>query len=159
MEGKRSIPFSPDQGVGGLPREHTSAFFLHVSNLPERRGKSWPLQLEQVEIPVPIPKPVGGETRGEERKTLFSPQERKDGTETSLACRAEQYCSLSPSLAPGSRRSARGRAHAAARQPGPSLCPGSSASGAAGSRARRSHRPRPRAARRVSEGAPPPSRY
>lgn len=46
----------------------------------------------------------------EGRKTLFSPQERRDRTETSLARRAERYCFLPASLTSGSRTSVSGSA-------------------------------------------------
>lgn len=56
----------------------------------------------------------------EGRKTLFSPQERRDRTETSLACRAERYCFLPASLTSGSRTSVSG---SAAGKEGPLLPP------------------------------------
>lgn len=78
MEGKRSIPFSPDQSVGGRLREHTLAFLLNCFPFTRTKGKILPLQLDQVEISVPTPKPVGGETRGKGGRHC-SPL-RRDGT-------------------------------------------------------------------------------
>lgn len=78
VEGKRSIPFSPDQSVGGRLREHTLAFLLNCFPFTRTKGKILPLQLDQVEISVPTPKPVGGETRGKGGRHC-SPL-RRDGT-------------------------------------------------------------------------------
>lgn len=212
VEGKRSIPFSPDQSVGGRLREHTLAFLLNCFPFTRTKGKILPLQLDQVEISVPTPKPVGGETRGKGGRHC-SPL-RRDGTGQkphlpagqdstassplpSPAGAAQTFAAvrrgerdhffpppprlgegLTPTLATRTARRWPRRTQAwrqaLARHAGSSPAPPPAASEpreAAGSRARRWGRPRPRVSRRPGRrrgrrlradrgrGAPPGTRW
>lgn len=118
---KESVPFlSPQNRAWVDCWENTSAFFLHVSHLPERRGKSCPCTWSRWRLQCLSLNPWE-EKRGEsEEDTVLPAQERRDRTETSLACRAEQYCFFSPSLGSGSCTSVWG---SAAGKEGPFLPP------------------------------------
>lgn len=56
--------FLPRSGRGWTAERTHVGVLLARFPFTRTKGKILPLQLEQVEISVPIPKPVGGETRG-----------------------------------------------------------------------------------------------
>lgn len=73
VEGKRSIPFSSHQSVGGALQEHTLAFSLRGSHLAEGR-ESLAFATGAGGGSAPLLQPVGGEPRGE---GALSPQETR----------------------------------------------------------------------------------
>lgn len=73
VEGRRSIPFSSHQSVGGALQEHTLAFSLRVSHLAEGR-ESLAFATGAGGGSAPLLQPVGGEPRGE---GALSPQETR----------------------------------------------------------------------------------
>lgn len=74
--------FHPRSGRGWTAERTHVGIFLARFPLTRRKGKILPLQLEQVEILVSIPKPVGGETQGKGGRQCF-PFRREDTGQSS----------------------------------------------------------------------------